>query len=222
VTAEHGAVSDTHRADALVIWDYHQMHHPLRPCSAGIGLGSHDLGVATFAADLHHAGLFPVLVFTGGNSPTTAARFPRGEAVHYAEHAITLGVPPSAIIIEPEAANTGQNIDFTRRALEAAQITVSSVLLISKPYMQRRAFATARKLWPEVGIVCASETLAFDDYLKSIGDDKLVIDMLVGDLQRVIEYPARGFAVAQDVPGAVMDAYRRLLAAGFNSRLLTS
>jgi hypothetical protein len=145
VTAEHGAVSDTHRADALVIWDYHQMHHPLRPCSAGIGLGSHDLGVATFAADLHHAGLFPVLVFTGGNSPTTAARFPRGEAVHYAEHAITLGVPPSAIIIEPEAANTGQNIDFTRRALAAAQITVSSVLLISKPYMQRRAFATARK-----------------------------------------------------------------------------
>lgn len=222
MTAEHGVVSDTHRADALVIWDYHQLHHPLRPCSAGIGLGSHDLGVATFAADLHHAGLFPVLVFTGGNSPTTAARFPRGEAVHYAEHAITLGVPPSAIIIEPEAANTGQNIDFARRALEAAQITVSSVLLISKPYMQRRAFATARQLWPEVGIVCASETLTFDDYLKSIGDDKLVIDMLVGDLQRVIEYPARGFAVAQDVPGAVMDAYRRLLAAGFDSRLLTS
>lgn len=222
MTAEHGAVSDTHRADALVIWDYHQMHHPLRPCSAGIGLGSHDLGVATLAADLYHAGLFPVLVFTGANSPTTAARFPRGEAVHYAEHAIMLGVPPSAIIIEPEAANTGQNIDFARRALTAAQVTVSSVLLISKPYMQRRAFATARKLWPDVDIVCASDTLTFDDYLKSIGDDKLVIDMLVGDLQRVIEYPARGFAVTQDVPGAVMDAYRRLLAAGYDSRLLTS
>jgi uncharacterized SAM-binding protein YcdF (DUF218 family) len=222
VTAEHSAVSDTHRADALVIWDYHQMHHPLRPCSAGIGLGSHDLGVATLAADLHQAGLFPVLVFTGANSPTTAARFPRGEAVHYAEHAIMLGVPQSAIIIEPKAANTGQNIEFARRALATAQITVSSVLLISKPYMQRRAFATARKLWPEVDIVCASETLTFDDYLKSIGDDKLVIDMLVGDLQRVIEYPARGFAVAQDVPGAVMDAYRRLLAASFDSRLLTS
>jgi uncharacterized SAM-binding protein YcdF (DUF218 family) len=221
VTGEHSAVSDAYRADALIIWDYHQMHHRLRPCSAGIGLGSHDLGVATLAADLHRAGLFPVLVFTGANSPTTAARFPRGEAVHYAEHAITLGVPSSAIIIEPEAANTGQNIDFARRALAAAQITVSSVLLISKPYMQRR-FATARKLWPDVGIVCASETLTFDDYLKSIGEDKLVIDMLVGDLQRVIEYPARGFAVAQDVPGAVMDAYRRLLDAGFDSRLLTS
>lgn len=130
VTGEHSAVSDAYRADALTIWNYHQMHHRLRLCSAGIGLGSHDLGVATLAAELHRAGLFPVLVFTGANSPTTAARFPRGEAVHYAEHAITLGVPPSAIIIEPEAANTGQNIDFARRALAAAQITVSSVLLI--------------------------------------------------------------------------------------------
>jgi hypothetical protein len=68
--------------------------------------------------------------------------------------------------------------------------------------------------------VCASEDLSFDEYLKSIGDDKLVIDMLTGDLQRIIEYPARGFAIAQDVPAGVMDAYRRLLVAGFDSRLL--
>jgi hypothetical protein len=44
--------------------------------------------------------------------------------------------------------------------------------------------------------------------------------MLTGDLQRIIKYPARGFAVAQDVPGSVMAAYRRLVAAGFDSRLL--
>jgi uncharacterized SAM-binding protein YcdF (DUF218 family) len=214
------AVTEQHRADARVIWDYHQMRHHLRPCSAGIGLGSHDLGVATLAADLYHAGLFPVLVFSGANSPTTAARFPRGEAVHFAEHAMALGVPQDAVIIEPHAANTGQNIEFSRRALAAAGIPVTSVMLVSKPYMQRRAFATIRRSWPEAEAVCASEDLSFDEYLKSIGDDKLVIDMLTGDLQRIIEYPARGFAIAQDVPADVMDAYRRLLAAGFDSRLL--
>jgi hypothetical protein len=68
-------ISDTARQDARLIWDYHQMGHALRPCDAGIGLGSHDLGVATLAADLYHAGLFPVLVFTGANSSTTLARF---------------------------------------------------------------------------------------------------------------------------------------------------
>ena len=125
MTAARAGTTDQDLADAQAIWDYHQMHHPARPCSAGIGLGSHDLGVATLAADLYHAGLFPVLVFTGANSPTTAARFPRGEAVHFAEHATTLGVPASDIIIEPEAANTGQNIEFSRRALTAAGIDAS-------------------------------------------------------------------------------------------------
>ena len=138
MTAARAGTTDQDRADAQAIWDYHQMHHRARPCSAGIGLGSHDLGVATLAADLYHAGLLPVLVFTGANSPTTAARFPRGEAVHFAEHATSLGVPASAVIIEPEAANTGQNIEFSRRALAAAGIKVTSVMLISKPYMERR------------------------------------------------------------------------------------
>ncbi|MEV6983398.1 YdcF family protein [Sphaerisporangium sp. NPDC051017] len=218
----HAAITDDQRADALTIWDFHQMHHQARPCSAAIGLGSHDLGVAALAAHLFHAGLFPILVFSGANSPTTAARFPRGEAVHFAEHAIGLGVPESAIIVEPRAASTGQNIDYSRQALTEAGIEADSVLLISKPYMERRAYATARKVWPQVEAVCASEPLTFADYLKSIGDDKLVIDMLVGDLQRVIQYPALGFAVAQDVPEKVGAAYRRLLEAGFDSRLLRS
>jgi uncharacterized SAM-binding protein YcdF (DUF218 family) len=220
VTAARAGTTDQDRADAQAIWDYHQMHHPARPCSAGIGLGSHDLGVATLAADLYHAGLFPVLVFTGATSPTTATRFPRGEAVHFAEHATRLGVPASAVIIEPEAANTGQNIEFSRRALAAAGIAVTSVMLICKPYMERLAYATARKTWPEVDAVCASERLSLDDYLKTIGDDKLVIDMLAGDLQRIIEYPALGFAVPQDVPPQVMAAYQRLTARGYDSRLL--
>jgi len=93
-------------------------------------------------------------------------------------------------------------------------------MLISKPYMERRAYATARKTWPGVDAVCASEHLSLDDYLKAIGNDKLVIDMLVGDLQRIIEYPALGFAVPQDVPLQVMAAYHRLTGRGYDSRLL--
>ncbi len=94
-------------------------------------------------------------------------------------------------------------------------------MLISKPYMERRSFATARKLWPDVEIVCAPEPLELDDYFRSIGDEKLVVDMLVGDLQRVIEYPKQGFAIAQDVPENVHDAYESLIRDGFTSRLIS-
>jgi hypothetical protein len=73
----------------------------LRSTDVGIGLGSHDLGVATYAAELYQQGMFPLIVFTGANAPTTVQRFPRGEVVHYAEHAEQLGVPTGAIIVDP-------------------------------------------------------------------------------------------------------------------------
>ncbi|MBT2397806.1 YdcF family protein [Streptomyces sp. ISL-100] len=198
------------------------MGHPLRKVDVAVGLGSNDLGVASYCAGLYRAGLFPTLVFTGGNSRNSAVRFPRGEAVHFRERALELGVPHSAILLEPKAANTGQNIAFSRQVLADAGITPSTVLLVSKPYMERRSFATARKLWPEVEVRCASEPVSFDEYLKSVGDERLVVDMLVGGLQRVIEYPKLGFAIEQDVPEDVRGAYESLVAAGFTSRLLST
>ena len=206
--------------DAGVLWDYHHLHHDLRPCSAGIGLGSHDLGVAAEAARLYHAGLIPVLVFSGASTPTTYGAFPRGEAVHYREHAVSLGVPDSAILVEPTASNTGQNIECSRALLQQAGITTGPVLLISKPYMERRAYATCRKVWPEVDAICTSEPASLADYLQRIGNPRLVIDMMVGDVQRVTEYPRRGFAIAQPVPDQVQAAFQRLVRAGFTSRLL--
>jgi len=196
------------------------MGHEARSCSAAVVLGSHDLGVATRGAELVLAGVAPVMVVSGGNSVTTAARFPRGEAVHYREHALRLGVPDEAILVEPRATNTGENITFARRVLADAGLDPESVLLVSKPYAERRSYATARKLWPQVEVVCASERVGLAAYVKGIGDARLVIDMLVGDLQRITAYPDLGFTVAQAVPPRVQEAYTSLRSAGFTSRLL--
>lgn len=205
---------------AELIWDFHRMHHPLRPCDAAIALGCDDIGVAVHAAELYLAGLFPVLVFTGGNSPSTAEVFPRGEAVHFRERALELGVPDSAVLLEPEASNTGENISLARGVLSAAGLTPTTVLLVSMPSMERRAFATTRRLWPEVEAVCASRPSELGDYVEAIGDARRVIDTMVGDLQRVMEYPRLGFAVAQEVPPRVRDAYDSLVAAGFDRGLI--
>ncbi|MFE0421471.1 YdcF family protein [Streptomyces sp. NPDC058953] len=215
-----GTITDTQLAAARLIWDYHQLGHDLRPADVVIGLGSHDLGVATTAADLYHRGVTKTLVFTGANSPTTRHRFPRGEAVHYREHALALGVPGDAILVEPDATNTGANITLSRELLTRTGIEPASVLLVTKPYMERRAYATTRRVWPEVDVRCASEELAFEEYATGIGDPKLVLDMLVGDLQRIIEYPRLGYAIKQNVPAEVRAAYDGLVGAGFTSRLM--
>jgi uncharacterized SAM-binding protein YcdF (DUF218 family) len=210
----------TLRPDVQVLWDYHDMHHAVRTVDACIGLGSHDLSVATHTAELYHRGLFPLIVFTGANAPTTVNIFPRGEAVHYRERAIEEGVPDEAIQVEPKARNTGENITFTKNLLAERGIDVGSVMLVSRPYQQRRAFATCRKLWPEVEVVCSSRPLPLDSYIESIGDVNRVINMLVGDTQRIVEYAKRGFAIAQDVPTGTWAAYERLVSAGFTARLV--
>jgi uncharacterized SAM-binding protein YcdF (DUF218 family) len=162
----------------------------------------------------------PVIVFTGATSPTTRARMPRGEAVHYRERALQLGVPESAVLLEPRATNTGENIEFTKAVLAEAGVTASSVLLVSKPYEERRSYGMMRKLWPEVEVVCASTSMGLEEYADSIGDARMVIDMIVGALQRVLVFPGWDLAVEQVVPDAVVASYECLCADGFPSRLL--
>lgn len=213
-------IPDELRADVETLWEYHDMHHELRRADVGIGLGSHDPSVATIAVDLYHRGLFPLIVFTGANSPTTADRFPRGEAVHYREYAIDNGVSAERVLIEPAATNTGENIQYTRKLLAERGIDVRSVILMSRPYQQRRAYATCRKLWLDVTVQCASQPLALDEYVAMIGDADRVINMLVGDTQRIEVYAERGFAVAQDMPDKARRSFRRLVVAGFTARLV--
>ncbi|MGC9667810.1 YdcF family protein [Planosporangium sp. 12N6] len=207
------------RRDVQILWDYHDPRHDLRPCEVGVGLGGLDLGVPAVVVDLFHRGMFPLVVFTGGNPPATAHRFPRGEAVHYAEYALAHGVPPAAILLETRATNTLENLAFTRAALAAHRLRPRSVLIVSRPYQRRRAYATCRKVWPEVEVLCAARPVPLDDYVADVGDARRVIDMVVGDTQRIDLYARLGYAVAQAIPAEVRRAYDRLVAAGYTGRL---
>ncbi|WP_406383175.1 YdcF family protein [Streptomyces sp. NBC_00117] len=207
-------------ADAQELWDFQQMGHELRPCSVAIGLGSHDLGVADVTADLYRRGLTPLIVFTGATSRTTREVMPKGEAWHYRERALELGVPADAILVEPQARNTGENIALTRALLEGHGVPVASALLVSKPYEERRSYATACKIWPSVNWVSASASMTLAEYVDSIQDARLVIDMLVGAQQRLMIYPAQGFMVSQEIPQSVVEAFERLGKEGFTSRLI--
>lgn len=208
-----------HIADIEVLWNYNQMRQEVRRCDVAIVLGSHDIGVAGVAAGLYRQGLFPMAVFSGGKTPATAGLFPRGEAVHFREHAVARGMPEEATLLETEAFNTGENITFSRQVLEEAGHEPDSVLLVTKPYMERRAYATCRKKWPQAAPVCASARVPLARYLESCADPLHTVNMIVGDTRRVIEYPQRGYAIPQHVPDHVHAALGRLVRAGYTRHL---
>jgi hypothetical protein len=47
-----------------------------------------------------------------------------------------------------------------------------------------------------------------------------MINVMVGDTQRVRLHAERGYAIRQDLPGDVHTAYQRLVAAGYTAHLI--
>src|SRR5215467_7495530 len=95
---------------AQKLWDYHHLNHDLEKSDLILALGSNDLRVADRAAELYLQGWAPLLVLSGNAGVLTRERFRKPEAEMFAEIALKRGVPESAILIETESTNTGENI----------------------------------------------------------------------------------------------------------------
>jgi uncharacterized SAM-binding protein YcdF (DUF218 family) len=208
------------------IWNYHHLHHELRQADAILVLCSHDTVVAKRGAELFLEAWAPLLIFAGGLGSITSRMWNEPEADQFAAIAIAMGVPRERILIENRSTNTGENILFTKQLLAERGLDPKTFIVVQKPYMERRSYATFKKVWPEQDVVVTSPQLSLDEYLTAGTHEKLsvddVISIMVGDLQRIRLYPERGFQVYQEIPADVWQAYEELVTAGYNTRLITA
>lgn len=207
-------------ADAVVlIWDYMQVGHALEKADVIIALGSNDVRVAERAAELYLRGFAPLLLFSGGVGALTRGLYGTSEAAYFARIAEARGVPASRILIEADSTNTGENIRFSRALLAKQQCAPSSIILVQKPFMERRTLATFLKQWPDApAFAVTSPQIPLAEYPREdverlrLAD---VIDTLCGDLQRIAVYPAKGFQVRMAIPQSVWDALHLIIREGF-------
>jgi len=202
------------------IWDYHHLNHTLEKSDVILVLGSNDLRVAEYAAELYLQGWAPLVVFSGNAGALTRERFDRPEAELFAGIALRNGVPESAMLIEAESTNTGENVVFSRRLLESKRIDPNSLILVQKPYMERRAYATFMNFWPGKRVLAASPPIPFSEYPTEDLPRDLVINIMVGDLQRIRIYPERGFQIKQEIPDDVWQAFEKLVELGYDKHLI--
>jgi uncharacterized SAM-binding protein YcdF (DUF218 family) len=196
------------------------LRHTLAKSDVILALGSNDLRVAEHAAGLFLRGLAPLLVCSGHVGPLTATRFLKSEAEMFADVAVAKGVPREVILLEARSTNTGDNVTFSRELLEARGIDPRRVILVQKPYMERRAYATFMQRWPGRDVRVTSPPIDFDDYPTSDLPKDLVINIVVGDVQRMRVYADRGFQVAQPMPDEVWAAWEELVARGYTTHLV--
>jgi uncharacterized SAM-binding protein YcdF (DUF218 family) len=206
------------------IWHYHQLHHELSRADAILALCSHDTVVAERAAQLFLEGWAPLLIFAGGLGAITKHLWSEPEADQFARIAVRLGVPEGCILKENRSTNTGENVLFTRQMLTARGIEPRTLILVQKPYMERRTYATFRYFWPEPDVIVTSPRFSLDEYLTRYSHETLtpddVISIMVGDLQRIRLYPDKGFQIPQAIPDDVWAAYEALVRAGYDRHLI--
>lgn len=205
---------------AKKLWDYHHVNHTLEKVDCILVLGSHDLRVAERAAELYLQGWAPKIIFSGGLGRLTLDLWKVSEAEQFAALAEKMGVSKEAILIESRSTNTGENILFTQQLLKEKNLNPQSFIVVQKPYMERRSFATFKKHWPEKKLIVTSPQISFEDYpYKQISIEHL-INLMVGDMQRIKLYAENGFQIYQEIPADVWLAYEKLVEFGYKKYLV--
>lgn len=206
------------------LWDYMRLDMPLAKADCIVGFGCYNEDIALRCAELYHAGYAPRVLFTGGLGRNTKEMWTESEAERFARIAVSAGVPEEDILIENHSTNSAENIIFTRKLLEKEGLAVQHILGVHKPFMERRVMAAMGVYWPEVKFTVTSPQVSIEEYIAlSVAqgmEEKRVIEVLVGDFQRIDVYARKGYQLAQEIPGHVAQAYRKMVALGYTRELV--
>ncbi|KAK6303713.1 hypothetical protein J4Q44_G00261670 [Coregonus suidteri] len=122
-----------------------------------------------------------------------------------------MGVPRGSILLETEAINTGDNICFSYRLLKERNIPANRVILVQQPFMERRVFATFLRQWPAI---VTSRQMGLCLPPPHCGHCH-GSHHIHGVLERICDYPQKGFQVEQEITPSALSAYHWFLQAGY-------
>ena len=218
----HKKFSDDILKNIQILWDYNNLNHKIEKSDCIVVLGSHDTRVAERGAELFLDKYAPYILFSGNIGRLTYGIFDEPEADKFAKIAIEMGVPENRIIIENKSTNTGENLLFSYKLLKKANIPTKNIILVQKPYMQRRAYCTFKKQWPDKKskVFVTSFQISLEEYPNEKISLENAINIIVGDTQRIMLYPKKGFAIPQKIPKKVLESFKYLVKKGFTKHLI--
>jgi uncharacterized SAM-binding protein YcdF (DUF218 family) len=207
---------------ALVVWDFLCLDADPEPADCIFVMGGHDKGVAEHAARLYCQGIAPLVAVSGGNvNPPSMLERGGGQASEAEELADVLiagGVPSELVLLENRATNSGENFRFTDELFAERDLAIHSAVIVTKPYCERRAIATARQSWPARVTTIGAHRRGFYDYLKARIPLERVLSMMVGEVDRLRTYGERNFIAPVPVPSSVLMAAEVLRREGYTAR----
>ena len=206
-----------------IIWNYLRRPSEIKKADCIVGFGNYNCDIGIRAAELYHAGFAEKVLFSGGLGRNTLGLQNTTEAVRFAETAMRCGVPEQDILIEDRSTNTAENILFTKAMLEENGIFAKRLIAVHQPFMERRIASAFDVTWSSIELLTTSLEIdipTFFEHAVSYGvTEKMVVEEVVGDFQRMELYADKGWQSRQEIPPEAWDAFRKLVALGYGGQL---
>ena len=203
--------------NAKKLWDYYKCFARINDYDKIIVCGSYDIRVCQYAIDLHcNNKKSPKIIFSGNTGNWTRELWSEPEAVIFQKYALKRGIERNKLAIEEYASNLGENICFSQKYINIGE----RVLYITKPNTLLRLKLTLEKQLPDQDFGLSAPDFEFpEDVSRIIGIDG-ILNEIVGDFQRICEYPKLGFQNHHSFPDEMVMAYKYLISAGYTSHLM--
>jgi uncharacterized SAM-binding protein YcdF (DUF218 family) len=117
------------------------------------------------------------------------------EALKFVKKGIELGIPEAAFLLEENATNTRDNIQFSIPLIEAALgfASISRILFVCKAFHARRVLMTARRFYP--GHIQYLFYPVKDERAIEKGNwwqDSVAFERVMAELRRIADYALKG------------------------------
>jgi len=183
-----------------------------------VGFGHFDLRIPKMCGALYTDGRAARVLLTGGCGAGTAD-LPDAEAAVFLRVLTQAypAIPAAHVCVESASTNTGENIRFGGEALRRAdpafcfESGVRSVIAVASPYRQRRVLRTMQLLHPSIRVFCSPPATSFEEEQRLFASkNQDLVSLLLGEMDRMISYPAKGYMAPDPIPPDIMRAKKAI------------
>jgi uncharacterized SAM-binding protein YcdF (DUF218 family) len=191
---------------------------PRKPVDAIIGFGVFDLTLPRFCGELFRREVAPRIIFTGGIGAGTGDLCGPEAEVWAAElRRLYPDIPDTAVLLESRSTNTAENIRYTAELLErdhpglAFGHGIRTAVIVASPSRLLRVQRTFAHLVPSVQTVRQLPPFHYETEAALYARNNVdYIAHLRGELDRLVDYPRRGWIAPTAIPPTIAAAHRAL------------
>lgn len=191
-----------------IVWDWLAITDVVEPVDVIFVFGGAMMEIPQKALELLQKDISHRVIFNGNTGYFSNPEWKKPEADMFADYVLEHGIESHKVMIQNTSTNTLLDVQYGLETLEKNNIDMTSVILISRPVHQRRAFATFKKVAiPGLKII---NQPCDEKFPENSEDLKTIATRCVAEYDRLIEYGQKGDIESQEIPENISKAVEEL------------